>query len=391
MSEVVALRTGRDREPGDGAPASGSTASASDESSTIEKAALSVRDFWYVVAESKELSPGTVLARRVLDEDLAVFRDASGTPHVIRDRCMHRAAPLSKGRVEGGCLRCPYHGWLYDGAGEVVEVPCERQRFTPEGGGTGGKARRALVHEVKEQDDFVYVRLRDPAHPEKPGRDDVTPFAMPCYKKPGYHTVRVQNRFQNNVTNCAENFIDIPHTVYVHPSIFRVARGQHIEADVVRKNGEVHAVYRGETDNLGWFRWFLNPRGDAIEHTDSFYLPNVTSVSYVFGPRRHFLITSQSVPVSDDETLVYTDLTYDYGIWNRLAAPIVRWQGQQVIDQDIEILKLQMDSIKKYGDDFAHTQADVIHIFVESIRNALLRGEDPRLLPEKKRTISFFV
>ena len=37
--------------------------------------------------------------------------------------------------------------------------------------------------------------------------------------------------------------------------------------------------------------------------------------------------------VTDEETLVYTDLTYDYGIWNWLSGPIVRLQAQTIIDQ----------------------------------------------------------
>ncbi len=350
-------------------------------------AGLTVRSFWYVVCESHELGPQNVLSRKVLDEDLAIFRGPDGKPVALRDRCMHRAAPLSKGsRTPDGCLRCPYHGWTYDGEGEVVAVPCEKGQFKK-----GGIARRALVHEVCEQDDFVYVRVRDEDAPEKDGPADITPFAMPCYGDKGYTTVRLQNRMMNNVTNCAENFIDIPHTVFVHPVIFRDARDQKINAHIVRKNGEVHVNYEGETDNLGWFKWFLNPGGHKIQHTDSFFMPNVTSVSYVFGPKRHFIITSQSVPVTDEETLVYTDLTFNYGIFSWPARFIVRRQGQMVIDQDVEILGQQMDVIKKYGDKFAHTQADTIHIFVEQIRDALAEGQDPRTLPEKSRDITFWI
>ena len=63
------------------------------------------------------------LGGRVLLPALAQAASSDdGKPNVLRDRCMHRAAPLSKGRVEGGCVRCPYHGWLYDAAGDVVEV-----------------------------------------------------------------------------------------------------------------------------------------------------------------------------------------------------------------------------------------------------------------------------
>ena len=338
---------------------------------------MHLRDFWYVVAESHELGRDTVLARQVLDEWLVVFRGEDGKPAVMRDRCMHRAARLSRGTCKGGKLRCEYHGWTYGADGQVVAVPSEGDRFR------ALENRKTVVYASCEQDGFVYVRLGDDC--------GIGPFVMRHHGEPGWHTVRVQNRFANNVTNCVENFIDVPHTVFVHPGIFRNQRQQALDATIRREGLEVHVDYRGETDNLGWFRRFLNPDGHTIEHTDSFYAPNVTHVVYRFGPKRSFLITSQSVPVSEYETLVYTDLTYDYGIWNRLAAPIVRYQGQKVIDQDIEALGLQGAVIEKYGDRFANTPADTIHVFVESIRRELEAGRDPRELPDKSVEVSFWV
>ena len=149
--------------------------------------------------------------------------------------------------------------------------------------------------------------------------------------------------------------------------------------------------YKGERANLGIFSWFLNPSRREITHTDCFHMPNVTSVDYNFGRARAFVITSQSVPLTDEETLVRTDLTYNYGIWNALSRPIIRWQAQTIINQDIAILGNQMETIKKYGAHFSNTEADVIHVFIESIRDEIAAGRDPRLLPEETREIEFWV
>lgn len=340
---------------------------------------MKLEDFWYVVAQSGELGAEGVLARRVLGEWLAVFRDAEGRPVALRDRCMHRNARLSMGKACGGRLQCPYHGWTYDGAGQVVAVPAEGAGFQ------ALASRRARRFAAREADGYVYVRLADAPEVE------VDPFPMPHWGEPGWHHVRLVNRFRNNVTNCAENFIDIPHTVFVHPGIFRTSRGQRLEATVVREGGSVVVEYRNETDNLGWFRWFLNPSGRPIRHWDRFFMPNVTNVEYVFGPRRAFIITSQSVPCEDDDTLVYTDLTFDYGVWSWFARPIVRWQAQAVIDQDVVALGRQMEVIRKYGAEFSNTPADVIHVLVESIRDELARGGDPRTLPRRSVEIAFWV
>ncbi len=337
-------------------------------------------DFWYVVCESHELGAKSVLSRQVLDEALVVLRGEDGHPVVFRDRCMHRAGKLSKGHMcEPGQLQCPYHGWTYDSAGELVAVPAEGEGFERRA------SRRLQRFSSTEADGYVYVRLSDrPSAQERP-------FAMPKYQAPGWRRVRLQNRFRNTVTNCVENFIDIPHTVFVHPGIFRTARRQHIQATVTRRQGVVHVDYRGETDNVGWFRRFLNPTGAQIEHTDSFYMPNVTSVYYRFGPRREFFITSQCIPVSGDETLVYTELAYFFGRWTPFAGPIVRYQGQSVIDQDIVALGDQMDVIDRYGGQFANTDADTIHVYVESIQKVLDEDGDVLGMREKTAEIGFWV
>ena len=213
---------------------------------------------------------------------------------------------------------------------------------------------------------------------------------MPHYGELGWKTLRLQNRFANNVSNCVENFIDIPHTAFVHKAIFRSSRTERLTASVSREKGEVHVAYRNERTNLGTYAWFLNPSARQVRHTDSFYAPNITSVVYEIGAKT-FIITSQAVPVTSEETLVYTDLTYSFGVFNGLAAPFVRWHGQRIIDQDIDILGRQMAVIRRYGRQFRDTPADLIHSMVDSIRDAIARGEDPQALPAVSQEIEFYV
>ncbi len=332
---------------------------------------MEFRDFWYVVAESRQLKPGKVLARKVLGEWLAVFRDEDGKPVALQDRCKHRAFQLSEGTVSKGQVMCPYHGWTYDKEGQVVGVPSEGENFKR------AKSRCVPRYSTCESDDYVYVRLSDGEHAQD------KPFAIQHYKEKGWNTIRVINRFNNTVTNCVENFIDIPHTVYVHPGIFRNERRELIDVRIERVNGSVKATYRNETDNLGWTSKFFNPDGVEAVHTDQFFMPNVTCVEYIYSPKRRFLITSQSIPWEDDDTLVYTDVTFNYGALNFLAAPFVRWMGQRIISQDVEAMAKQMKCIKKYGEDFSNTPADTIHAYVETIQRELARGNDPRDLPDK--------
>lgn len=346
---------------------------------------MTFQDFWYIVALSEQLTEKSVLARTVLDEWLVIFRDRNGNPVALQDRCLHRNSRLSAGTLKNGQIQCPYHGWQYDSTGNVVTVPADgtMQGHCPK------VSRKAIYYQTREQDGYVYVRLSSKSN--EPEDNAISPFSMPHYQEPGWQTVRVINRFQNTVINCVENFIDIPHTASVHPGIFRDAKQQQLKMSVDRMYGTVTATYYQETSNLGWFGWFLNPQGQEISHTDQFFMPNVTRVEYNMGPTRRCFITSQSVPETEDTTLVYTDVTYSYGIWSWLARPFVRWTAQRIIGQDVVALTLQQETIAKYGQQFSHTPVDTIHVFVESIRDAIAQGKDPRQLPHKSADVTFWV
>lgn len=340
---------------------------------------ISFKNYWYIACQSHELKPGKAIQRTLLDEWIALFRDQNGQVVAFQDRCPHRNFKLSQGHVHQGQLQCPYHGWVFDKTGQVVAIPSESQNFKPL------KSRCAKRFEAVEQDDFIFVRLE--AHPEL----NDPPFRTPHYKEQGFKTVRLFNIFKNNVTNCAENYVDVPHTVFVHDKIFRVSRDEKIAATVERKDGSVCVEYRNETDNMGWFSFFLNPQKTPIVHRDYFHVPNITSVEYLFSPGKSFYITSHSAPVNETLTYVYTDLTYQFGIFNAFAGPIVRYQGQSVIDQDIEVLDTQMEVIEKYGEQFSNSSADIVHVMIESLRRAIARGEDPRQLKPQRHDFEFWI
>ncbi len=334
---------------------------------------MSFKNYWYVVGRSQDIQ-GKPYPTELLGEWLVLYRNEMGAVTALRDRCLHRSVRLSEGRVEKGRLRCLYHGWLYDGQGRVVEIPSEGPQ-SPQ-----GPCRQAPRYSVRELDELVFVCLGDAAAHS-------VPFRSPHYGEKGWATVRLVNRFANNVTNCVENFVDVPHTTFVHPKIFRDPEGHIVRLDMERKDGTVRVVYHNEKHKLGLFSWFLNPGNEAYGHIDSFHQPNVTQVEYHFSVKKHFYITSQSVPVSETVTLVYTDLTYQFGIFTPFARFFVKKLGQAVIDQDLVILKNQMETITKYPESFQNSAVDLMHVWIEGIRDAIAAGKNPADLPYKKHSV----
>ena len=88
-----------------------------------------LRQFWFPVYRSDMLPRGSARPIRILSEDFTLYRGTDGVPHVVAQRCPHRGTQLSVGFVEDGCVRCLYHGWKFDGAGQCVEMPAEGPEF----------------------------------------------------------------------------------------------------------------------------------------------------------------------------------------------------------------------------------------------------------------------
>jgi phthalate 4,5-dioxygenase oxygenase subunit len=92
-----------------------------------------MRRYWQPVALLDEFDPALdprmgvrpVKAVRLLGQDLVLFRNADGSFGLLDRDCPHRGADLAFGRNEGDGLRCPFHGWKFDAAGQCTDTPGE--------------------------------------------------------------------------------------------------------------------------------------------------------------------------------------------------------------------------------------------------------------------------
>lgn len=84
-----------------------------------------LRNYWYPLFQSEDVPEGKTVARTVMGEPLVAWRDSQGAPQIIHDRCPHRGAQLSVGRVLEGHLQCAFHGLRFDGTGKCRLIPWE--------------------------------------------------------------------------------------------------------------------------------------------------------------------------------------------------------------------------------------------------------------------------
>ena len=79
---------------------------------------------WFCVAGSNELPPGEVIPLHYFGKDLVLFRTADGQPHLLDAHCPHLGSHLGYGgRVQGDAIQCPFHGWLFNGNGQCINIP----------------------------------------------------------------------------------------------------------------------------------------------------------------------------------------------------------------------------------------------------------------------------
>lgn len=156
---------------------------------------------WFVVATSEELIAGELLPLHYFGRELIAFRSESGVASVLDAHCPHLGAHLAYGGViEGDCVRCPFHGWKFDGQGQCVDVPYS-DRIPPKA------TMRAWP--TLEQDGLIFVFY---------GRPGEQPWPMEPLDTSGY-TAGKMVHWRNLATHpqeVFENTVDMAHIGPVH-------------------------------------------------------------------------------------------------------------------------------------------------------------------------------
>jgi len=319
---------------------------------------MGLRDYWYIAAESRELKQKPISVT-LLGEHIVLFRAERGEVAALQDRCSHRNMALSRGRASSGCITCPYHGWQFNGAGRCVQIPSlGHDAPLPNHG--------VRAYPVREREGFIWVYTGE-------SLPDSDPFEFPHRGEPGWTSFQMRTRFHASVEACLENFLDCPHTVYVHQGWFRSHDTRELSAMVRSAVDSVEVEFQGEPISRSLVSRLFFPAGKQLRHTDRFQMPNISRVDYDFGPDRHFIITSQCTPLEEYETEVHTVISFSFG----RIAPLVRLLLQpvchKIIRQDVEILAAQTEQIRRFGGpQFCHVETDLLGLKIKSMRK---RGE----------------
>ena len=175
-----------------------------------------VRDHWYAVLSADEVPLGKPIGVRRLGLDLVVWRDQKGQPRAAVDRCPHRWAKLSLGRIVDGCVECPFHGWRFDADGSCTSIPAHPERPI-----SGAAALDTLT--LTEDHGFIWAWVG-------PGAPDGPP---PFFDFSGYTWAgsAFTAEWPVSHTRSVENQLDFTHLPFVHRS--SIGRGLPVDKEVI--------------------------------------------------------------------------------------------------------------------------------------------------------------
>ncbi|MGY8631985.1 aromatic ring-hydroxylating dioxygenase subunit alpha [Bradyrhizobium sp. 14AA] len=188
-----------------------------------------LRNCWYIAAWDEELKPGKPLGRKLLNENIAMFRDSAGRAHAISDRCPHRFAPLHLGKVTGDSLQCPYHGLEFDGAGQ-----CTRN---PHGNGSIPHAAKVKSYPVAERYSIIWIWMGEESKADQ--------ALIPSFERMdpenwfvGKEYLHVLSNYQLDV----DNILDLSHIDYLHAATLGGSNSEAAETEVVQKGNTVYSL-----------------------------------------------------------------------------------------------------------------------------------------------------
>lgn len=319
---------------------------------------------WFIACRSRALGDGHPLRAMLQGSPLVLFRGPGGRPAALEDRCPHRNAPLSAGRVRGGEIECGYHGWRYDAGGSCLAVPGLSAR-------PHARATRAAAHACLEQDGYVWVYSTPGVEPRH------APVRFPHLGAPGYTTVRRELTVSSTLFAALENTLDVPHTAFLHGGWFRTRRKE-VEIDVVirRYADRCEAEFVGEPRPEGVAGRVLAPGGGVVVHFDRFLLPSIAQVEYRLGAASHLVVTTAMAPVDDFVTRLFVAATFRLPVPGVVAAALFTPIASRIFQQDARILALQAENVRRFGGErFASTEIDVLGPQIWRLLRRAQRGD----------------
>ena len=305
-----------------------------------------IRNAWYVGAWDHEV--GRVMLRRLLLGDPVVFfRREDGVPVALEDRCCHRQAPLSLGKLNGNIVECPYHGLQFDASGACVKVPSQDR--IPD-------SARVKSYPVVERNHWIWIWMGDPAKADPALIEDFHWMDDPDWRFGGSSL-----HVEANYLLLVENLLDTTHLPFLHPESLGTGAFARSELEVTREGDRIkvtrwlmdkppapfHKRMGGFADGVSVDRWQI-----AQFAPPSFVKLDVGSAIAGTGARQgdrskgmNMFNLNAITPETEKTSHYFWAQAYNFKLDQRWISDLVRQQVNAAFLQDTAMLSAQQHNM----------------------------------------------
>ena len=243
---------------------------------------------WYVILDSKELTKNKPQRVTRLNIKLVLWRDEAGKACCIEDKCCHRGASLSCGKIINGKLACPFHGFVYDSSGSIVTIPAN--------GKTTSVPSNMKVKAYKTFEDygFIWIWWGDKNKVED------KPFFFTNLSNFSYSSFK--DHWNVHYSRAIENQLDVVHLPFVHNTTIGRGHKTIVNGPVVIRDGKLLTFYVNNVKDTGK----TPKKSNEIEDYQKlfhlyFHYPNIWQ-NYITDKIRTF---AAFVPIDEENSVIY--------------------------------------------------------------------------------------
>ena len=197
-----------------------------------------IKNQWYAVLDSKELKKNKLIGVTRFSEKLVLWRNENNEVNCLFDKCCHRGASLSDGKIINQRVECPFHGFQYDSTGKVKYIPANgKASQVPEN-------YKVNAYLAREAYGFIWLWYSD----EKNDVPDI-PFFEEL--KEGFSYGGFSETWGVHYTRAIENQLDVVHLPFVHKST--IGRGDKtlVNGPVVKWEDNLMTFYVKNEKDVG--------------------------------------------------------------------------------------------------------------------------------------------
>ncbi len=194
------------------------------------------KNCWYVAGWSDEVTTKP-LGRKLLNQDIVLYRTELGAVAALEDRCCHKGFPLSHSDVDGEIIRCGYHGLEFNGSGACTKIP--GQDRIPSG-------FKVQHFPVVEKDALIWIWMGDV---ELADENDI--IGCPWHADPKWGWQNETYLLDCNYEFMNDNLLDLTHVGFVHRNTIGGDPDVHVSAKTdTKREGQKVTVTRWMMDSL---------------------------------------------------------------------------------------------------------------------------------------------